>query len=240
MGRWEWEGDVQCHGTGRRGLRCTTPEIAGMDYCLQHMPDEMLDEAEQLCNKRRCRHHFGAADACHWYAVEGTDPPACKNHGANEGSYQSKLAAANVVQLRVATAETEKLVTHWDQIIAAPPVTDAISELRKVAGQIVAWKDFCLQILAGLPADRWRYSAGKAGEQLRAELLLLERALDRAERCLVSLAKLDLDGRAMALDEKIVNLCERALLAGLQASDASVEGRDNALRAMRRELKAVS
>jgi hypothetical protein len=232
------EGTVRCLGRG--GVPCSNMEIEGLEYCLHHVPDEMLDEAEGITGFRRCRHDFGQPSACHQYAVAETNPLACIIHGAQAGSVHSKRASAKVVELRVARTETDKLVEHWDQVISAPPVTDALGELRRVAGQIVAWKDLMLSVVRTLDKSHWRYTKDKMGEQVRAEIILAGHALDRAERCLLNLAKLDMSGMQLALDERMVSLIELAFTKAIQASDASLEGQDTAMQTLRRELKLVA
>lgn len=240
MGHHPGEGVFPCKGTGKRGAPCSNMEIDGLEYCLHHVPDDLLEEAEQVTGFRRCRHGFGQPDACRFYAVAQSDPPACKDHGAQAGSVHSKRASAKVVELRIASAETEKMMDYWDAIISAPPVTDALGELRKVAGQIVAWKDECLKALRYLKTSNWRYETSRIGEQVRAEILIAERALDRSERSLLNLAKLDMSGMQLALDERMVSLIELAFTKAIQASDASLEGQDTAMQTLRRELKLVS
>jgi hypothetical protein len=73
-------------------------EIEGLDYCLHHVPDELLEEAEAIVGFRRCRSRFG----CRQYAVAGTDPPVCKNHGANRGSVLYKRAMMRRAEQRYA------------------------------------------------------------------------------------------------------------------------------------------
>jgi len=100
-----WEGPGWCAGITRAGTRCRNREIDGLGYCLQHMPDDLLDEAEWLRGAQRCRVRPG----CRQFAVEGTLPAACKNHGANIGSMQYRQAAVRVVEQQVAVAFAETL-----------------------------------------------------------------------------------------------------------------------------------
>lgn len=98
-----WEGSAWCAGVTRGGLPCGNREIEGLGWCLHHVPDELLDEAEEIRGARRCTHRSG----CRGYAKEGTVPPRCKTHGANLGSKQSMQAAARVVEGRIAARLAE-------------------------------------------------------------------------------------------------------------------------------------
>jgi hypothetical protein len=96
--RRPWDGVVPCAGTTRAGQPCRIPEIDGLDYCLQHMPDELLEEAETITDFYRCHHESG----CRSYAVAGTVPPRCKCHGANRGSVMWKQAMMRLAERRYA------------------------------------------------------------------------------------------------------------------------------------------
>jgi hypothetical protein len=100
-----WESSAWCAGTTRGGLSCSNREIRGVGWCLHHVPDELLELAEQIRGCRRCAYR----SKCRQYAVESTRPPMCKNHGANIGSVQYRQAAVRVVEQRIAVAFAETL-----------------------------------------------------------------------------------------------------------------------------------
>ena len=55
-----WEGTGYCVGVTRSGLPCSNREIQGTGWCLHHVPDELLELAEQIRGgARRCRHGSG-------------------------------------------------------------------------------------------------------------------------------------------------------------------------------------
>jgi hypothetical protein len=93
-----WEGPDLCAGITRSGLPCLVREIGDLGFCLAHVPDELLELAEEIRGAQRCR----VRDGCRQYAVEGTRPPMCKNHGANIGSVQYRQAAMRVVERKIA------------------------------------------------------------------------------------------------------------------------------------------
>ena len=100
-----WEGPAYCAGTTRAGLPCTQKEIRTVGWCLAHVPDELLELAEEIRGAQRCR----VRDGCRQYAVEGTLPPMCKVHGANIGSVQYRQAAMRVIERQVAVRIAETL-----------------------------------------------------------------------------------------------------------------------------------
>lgn len=73
-----------------------------------------------------------------------------------------------------------------------PPVEDALSELAKITGQVIGFKDQVAERVNELTSIRY---STEGGEQLRAEVALWERALDRCERFLTAMARLNIDER---------------------------------------------
>jgi hypothetical protein len=229
------EGEILCAGLTLAGQPCHNPEIFGLEYCLHHIPDELLDEAEEITGFRRCRHGFGESGACTFYALEGTDPPRCKNHGANTGSNMRMGAASNVVEGRVMDRLEELLKTGGDRLMNPRRLEDPLAELLMLAAEMKALKDMCREVVAAMKIGQWRY-AGKTGEQARAELLLYERSLERLATILINIAKLRIEEKLATIEERQQQAIERALTLALQASDASLAGQQKARLVLVREL----
>ena len=49
------EGPGLCVENSRIGVPCTHHEVLGLEYCVWHMPDDLLEEAEQITGWKRCR-----------------------------------------------------------------------------------------------------------------------------------------------------------------------------------------
>ena len=117
------------------------------------------------------------------------------------------------------------------------PVSDPLRELALLAGQVVAWKDAIAEqvnTLTGL-----RYEGNGAGEQLRAEVALWERALDRCRAVLVDIARLDLGAKMAAITEAQAALVEKAVMAALADAGLDLEATERARRVIGRHLRAV-
>jgi hypothetical protein len=78
------------------------------------------------------------------------------------------------------------------------PVADPVAVMTLLAAESVALVGAFRTMVAGL--DGLRYSTG-TGEQLRAEVGLYERALDRAEKFVNNLARLGLEERVVRVTE---------------------------------------
>lgn len=120
----------------------------------------------------------------------------------------------------------------------APPVTDPLTELTKLAGQVIAWRDALAEKVNELTSVRYENSHG--GEQLRAEVALFERAMDRCVSVLTAMARLDIDNRLVRITERQAEQVVQALRNTFAAINLSREQEAQANIVMARELRALS
>jgi len=84
---------------------------------------------------------------------------------------------------------------------AAVALADALRiSLAQLAGQVVAWQDALADKVNALTDIR--YEDARGAEQLRSEVALYERAMDRCNTVLGQIAKLDIDTRLAAISER--------------------------------------
>lgn len=187
--------------------------------------------------RRRCTASRSNGQPCNKPPVRGA--MVCATHGGS--APQVKAAAA----ARVAEAEVRRGLARLD----VAPVDDPFTELSKLAGQVVAWKDALAGKVnrltgggcdrcGGDDVDRIRYEATGAGtEQLRAEVALFERALDRCASVLGLIAKLNIDERMARISERQADAVVRAVDAAIAAAGitgpAAVAARQVAARELR-------
>ncbi len=67
------------------------------------------------------------------------------------------------------------------------------------------------------------YEGKLKGEQLRSEVALFERAMDRAQKFSMDLIKADIDERCVRIQESVARAVATAVLEGLDKSGASAE-----------------
>ena len=230
-------GDSFCiHVTGT-GRQCTHREVLGLEYCLRHMPDDLLDEAEEITGQYRCRWHYGQPDACHQIAKAGTVPPQCKNHGANIGSHQSGLAAERVVEGRMADRLVIILAEHGEAFLHPDPIGNPLEELLDLAAEVKAFKEALRHVAAYLfSKDRMRSAHDKVGEQLRAEIILYERAQERLGHLLINIAKLGIETKLAQIEIRQREVIERALTIAIQRAGGDLTMQDTARTELIREL----
>ena len=220
---------------------CRNHEIDGLEFCLQHVPDDMLDEAEEITSTRRCRHGFGEPGACRNLATGGTAPARCKVHGANAGGVISKQASTRVVEGRVQDRLAQIMAESGERLLSPRPIGNPLAELLQLAAEMGEWKTIMQEIvLYLLSKDRIRSAHNRVGEQLRAEVLLFERAQERYAKILLDIQKAGIEARLAAIEEHQVRMVEQALTAALTASGLDLLGQDKARTVLRRELVKVA
>jgi len=188
------------------------------------------EEPPVLCDKPHC--HAKAKNAkpgtdgrCHKWPL--SDRTRCKVHGG--ATPQAALKAAQIRIERDVLAAVEKL--------GIEPVANPLLALQTMAGRVTAWVDVCQQYLSVVSG--MGYSTD-AGEQVRAEILVWERALDRAVHTLATLAKLNIDARLAAIEERQAEIVESAFAAAMGSLELDLERRADAEREFAKQLRLVA
>lgn len=151
----------------------------------------------------------------------------CSIHGGK--SPRAVAAAAERVLDGQVRAELARLETD--------PVEDPLRELQRLAGQVLAWKDALGHRVNELTSIR--YTSETGGEQLRAEVALFERAMDRCATVLTAMARLNIDERLARITERQIEVCYGALVAALGGIGLTVEQQREARALFARHLRAV-
>lgn len=176
-------------------------------------------------------------------------PPAknatvCRFHGGKA----PQVRAAGKVREVEAAARAELAHRHPDRTELA--VADPLGELARVAGEIVAFKDYLRARVADLEdtLTYWSertYDDGTelhttAVENVRAVVAAYERALDRTAKVLATMVKLDLQGRLVALREEQADMLVSAIREGLGEVDMGMTVRKAAESAIAAKLDALA
>ena len=138
----------------------------------------------------------------------------------------------------IAAAKLEEQAARLLYQRDAAPVTDPLSALQKLAGRAMAWEDIIGEKVNELRSIR--YSTDEGGEQIRGEIAVMERAMDRLGRLLVDIAKLNIEDRLAGVREKTARMLEDALAAALQKSGADLSGQAAARDEFKRRLRIIA
>ena len=117
------------------------------------------------------------------------------------------------------------------------PVDNPLEAYRMFAGRVMAWLNLMERLLVDLDSPRYR---GATAEQIRGEVQLYERAMDRANAVLGTYAKLNIDERLTRISEQQADVMVAALRAGLNAAGVTPEQRELAHAEISRQLRAAS
>lgn len=240
-----WEGSSLCTSLSAATRQpCGNFEVEGLDHCMHHMPIELLAEAEEITGIIRCRHPVdstkdAAGDICSSFAVKGTDPPRCKVHGANAGSAMSKRAAENVIEGEVQERFAEIMAADGDKLIRPEHIADPLGELLWVCSEMKVFKNILRDRVSTIDAANWGSLSRAEEVQVRAEVILYERALERLANCLIAIIKLGIEDRLATIEKKQVQQIEQALVLALEASGSDLDGQARARKVLIRELVAA-
>lgn len=176
-----------------------------------------------LCGSRRrqgegtCRQGAGARTD-----HQGTG--SCWLHGGSTTTHRT-AATREVVRREIAEAV---------EILGADPIADPLRALQELAGQVWAWKN---ALAARVDLDVLRYESNVMTEQTRGEVQMLERAMDRCNTVLATIARLNIDERLAAIDEATAVMLVRAVEAGLAAVGVTGPAADQARQVVSRHLR---
>ena len=137
-------------------------------------------------------------------------------------------------------AERERLEAEVRAELArldVTPVGNPLEELQKLAGRVLAWEKAIGELVNRLSGIR--YESEHGGEQLRAEVALLERAMDRCERVLVAMARLNIDERLARVTERQAALVTDVIKGALDDLGIDRSG-EEVRKVMARRLRLVA
>lgn len=214
-GRGPISDEKRCTFIKANGDRCGAARSTGKDLCFRHDPDWASED--KLCTAHISGgydHRDRAGERCPHLRMQGLT--VCRVHG---GAAQKAVGRRRVAE--------EKLMAEVTRL-AGRPVENPLTELSLLAGRARALMD----VLEGrvqklLDADdgvdggegdggiRYR---GTAGEQIRGEVQLYERAMDRLGRMLVDIGRLNIDERLAKIEQRQVEAVVAAIEAGLSAA----------------------
>jgi hypothetical protein len=195
-----------------------------------------MDKAEggssmdgRACGARKRR----GPGACGRPAGAGTDHLGwgrCSWHGGAAPSGRTAAARQKV------DAEVLTLLNRE----GLSPVDDPLRQLQLVAAEALALKNLLADRVEELSS--WSYDDLSGHEEIRAVLHAYERALDRCDRILTGMVKLDLDIRLVRLSEAQAGLLMQVVEAVLDSRELHLDAttRSTGRRILVRELEGIT
>lgn len=166
------------------------------------MPDS-CEKCDQV--HPRCKGHNRAGKPCGKHPVKGQR--VCRNHGA-----ASPQAIAKAEE-RVATEEAEGVIAKlWPGLATQAPVKDPVDLLARTAGALEHMAD----VVGGRVNDlNTSIAGGKDMTQLRAEIVLLDRLLDKLLKASEGMARLGIAERHVELEKERAAMVTAAFLGAI-------------------------
>jgi len=162
--------------------------------------------SDRLVPRQKCGAKTRTEDKhpCGQWPEKGTN--RCRFHGGRSPQVKAK-AAAHLEEERVEEGALRLL-----RKMKIEPVENPLQALHDLAGTVLAWQKVMQKMVNDLAEVRYR---GIDTEQIRGEVLLFERSMDRAASVLTAMARLDIDARLVRISERQAELVEQALMAGM-------------------------
>ena len=135
----------------------------------------------------------------------------CTSHGGSAPQVKAKA------QERVAEEEARRALGKLSAVLGpVEPVQNPLLELSKIAGEALLWKQVIAERVAEL--EQLRYQ-GAGGEQVRAEIALFERALDRCSTVLANIVRLNIDERLATITDRQGHIIAAVITSVLEQLD---------------------
>jgi hypothetical protein len=167
---------------------------------------------------------------CRLRAGLGTDHKGygrCKLHG---GSTRNQRTA---VQAQVIEAKAR---TMFGQVFDDTPVGNPLDVFAELAGTVRGWMRTMQALVEKLGTPGY---AALTGEQVKAEVQLFERAMDRANTVLSTYAKLNIDDRLARISEAQSFMVMQAIESALAAAGVTGSRAIEAKRAAAKRLRVI-
>jgi hypothetical protein len=190
-------------------------------------PAELEGHDKRHCGANKRQGEGTCARPAGW----GTDHAGvgrCKLHG---GSTPNQSRAAQLVKL-----ESDARILFDKVAPEVVPVTNPLEAYALFAGRVMAWLNLMDSLLTDLDSARYR---GATAEQIRGEVVLYERAMDRANAVLSAYARLNIDERLVVIAQKQANMVINGVNAALTYLGVTGDQEREARRIVARHLRAV-
>jgi len=152
----------------------------------------------------------------------------CSMHGSRSPQARAKA------RMRLAEEGARVLLAGVDH----DPVTDPVTALAALAGEVLALKDLFATNVDEL--RDWTYTDRPGREEVHAILAAYERSLDRCHRVLEGMSRLDIEDRLARITERHGELIVQVLLASLRRCDVPDEWSVPLQAALAIELRAMA
>lgn len=177
-----------------------------------------MDEEVKTCKTvhsdgNKCRNRaIDGKDFCSW-CFKRQSPVTRDAQRKKEIEHKSKVIIGELMKKEDVPIEVDELGLSINPFDA----------LLDIVEEQVRWKDTCQKNLNKLKVDEWRWDGDRAGEQLRSEVVLYERAIERCTNTLVKIARLGIEDRLARIAMRQQSVMEQAIVRTFADMGLSIE-----------------
>jgi hypothetical protein len=136
----------------------------------------------------QCKATGRSGDRCKNFAIRGA--VVCRMHGGSTKAVKAKAAD------RVEKAVAEAKISRFLQQHQVEPVENPLEALKELAGEIVAVKNWLRDQVTNLS-----HESSVQGDQISSVMQLYSNFLDKSDRTLTNIAKLNIDERLSRISQ---------------------------------------
>lgn len=152
------------------------------------------------------------------YCPEHLDTPRGRQH------VMDVIATRNLTL----PSEVEAAIQKAAEVPDKDYQTTALEKMVEALDRILEWEEESRRMLDLIPRDNWRFTDRSGSEQMRAEVGIYERAMDRTAKILSSMSKAALNEKMVTLGKAQVELMVRILMSLITELRLSNEQTDKA------------
>jgi uncharacterized Zn finger protein (UPF0148 family) len=179
----------------------------------------------------RCHAKTRAGDACRRTPKRGF--VVCPTHGGQlpkvKNAAALRVASMDATREALERLKSDKSKSH-----------DTITEMDRLAAEAIVFKDVCRDRLNVLLATEDMRYEGKTGEQLRSEVVLYERALDRCNTILSTSVRLNIHEKRVELEKQKAILVAAAFRETLSEMEFTRDVAATAMQVFSQKMRAIS
>lgn len=123
-------------------------------------------------------------------------------------------------------SDVDSAIQERTKILDKDVQTTALEKMLDALERVLAFERHTEKMISGLPSDEWRFLDRTGSEQLRSEVQIYERAMERTARVLKDISKMAIQEKMVSLGKAQTDLIVRILMSTvteMELDEAQIE-----------------